>query len=105
MAANFLKANNHKQGKVFFNSNKAVSLFYFTVKCFFSGPASLTVKCFRQGEKLSFPAVCLQDFMPALQSHGLTLQARWPGGNQPSLAFAGMDKKTARLPFYNMLLY
>lgn len=38
MAANFLKANNHRQGKFFFNSNKAVPLFYFTAKPFFSGP-------------------------------------------------------------------
>lgn len=47
MAANFLKANNHKQGKIFFNSNKAVPLFYFTVNLFFSGPTPLMVKRFQ----------------------------------------------------------
>ncbi len=48
MAANFfLKANNHQQGKVFFNSDKATSLFYFTVKFFFSGPTPLMVKRFQ----------------------------------------------------------
>lgn len=67
MAANFLKANNHQQGKIFFNSYKAGPLFYFTVKLFFR-PLPWRSTASGKWEKMSFPAACLQGIMPGDQS-------------------------------------
>lgn len=47
MAANFLKANNHRQGKIFFQKQIPATAIYLTVNCFLSGPTPLIVKLFQ----------------------------------------------------------
>lgn len=64
MADNFLKANNHQQGKIFFNSYKSSP--YFISRQNSSCPAHPPWRSTASGkwEKSIYPAACLQGIMP-----------------------------------------